>query len=213
MRDNLAVAFVLALLVSATSLLAVGLVAYTIRVKADADGFVTWHKVFYDAAPARYSCTPSGGGHLPVCHAAVQSAPVVHITDDPGGNVAEYYRKYQALNASGSEIHFHGMCASACTMVLFTEFTAIKACADEGAIFGFHKPFQQINGKVMRSKRAVRETRKLWAAWLAALPDRLHAYLQHARVPSAAEGDEQNTMLVLPASLLLPRCPVSVAAQ
>jgi hypothetical protein len=143
----------------------------------------------------------------------IPAAPIVHITDDPGGNVAEYYRKYAALNAAGTEIHYHGMCASACTMVLFSEFTAIKACADEGAIFGFHKPFQEINGKVMRTRRAVRETRKLWAAWLAALPDRLHAYLQHARVPSAAEGDEQNTMLVLPASLLLPRCTNSVASN
>jgi hypothetical protein len=126
--------------------------------------------------------------------------------------VVEYYKKYQALNTAGAEIHFHGLCASACGIVLFSEFTAIKACADEGAIFGFHKPFQEINGKVMRTKRAVRETRKLWAAWLAALPDRLHAYLQHVRVPSAAEGDEQNTMLVVPARFLLPRCSVSEAS-
>jgi hypothetical protein len=149
-------------------------------------------------------------------HAAtepMQSAPVVHITDDPGGNVAEYYRKYQALNASGAEIHFHGLCASSCTIVLFTSFNAIRACADEGAIFGFHKPFAQQNGKVMRTKRAVRETRKLWAAWLEELPNPLRHYLQNARVPSAAEGDEQNTMLMLPASLLLPRCRVEVAAQ
>jgi hypothetical protein len=139
--------------------------------------------------------------------------PIVHVTDDPGGSVSEYYRKYAALNAAGSEIHFHGMCASACTMVLFTEFTAIKACADEGAIFGFHKPFTQMNGKVDRTKSARRATRKLWTAWLAELPLPLRSYLQRVRVPSATEGDEQNTMLVLPASMLLPRCPVSVAAQ
>lgn len=214
MRDNLAVAFVLALLVTATSLLAVGLVAYTIKVHADADGFVTWHKVFdSDGSMPRYSCTPSGGGRFPVCHAAAQPVPIVHITDDPGGNVAVYYRKYQALNASGSEIHFHGMCASSCTIVLFTEFTNIRACADEGAIFGFHKPFSQQNGKIMRSKQAVRETRKLWAAWLEELPNPLRSYLKRVHVPSATEGDEQNTMLILPADLLLPKCPMTVAAQ
>jgi hypothetical protein len=149
-------------------------------------------------------------------HAAtepMQAAPVVHITDDPGGNVAVYYKKYEALSAAGAELHFHGLCASACTMVLFTEFIGIKACADEGAIFGFHKPFAQQNGKVMRTKRAVRETRKLWAAWLEELPNPLRHYLQNARVPSAAEGDEQNTMLMLPASLLLPKCPMTVASQ
>jgi hypothetical protein len=139
--------------------------------------------------------------------------PVVYITDDPGGSVVEYYKKYQALNAAGAEVHFHGLCASACGIVLFQEFTAIRACADEGAIFGFHKPFQERDGKVIRTKSAVRDTRKLWAAWLQALPDRLRAYLQRVHVPSATEGDEQNTMLILPGSLLLPRCPMTVASQ
>ncbi|MBZ9873064.1 hypothetical protein LB542_19645 [Mesorhizobium sp. BR1-1-9] len=139
---------------------------------------------------------------------------VVHITDDPGGSVGEYYRKYKALSDAGTEIHFHGMCASACTMVLFQEFTGIRACADEGAIFGFHKPFQtKADGKVTRTKSARRETRKLWAMWLSALPDPLHRYLQGVRVPSATDGDETNTMLLIPGRILLPRCPVTVAAS
>ena len=138
---------------------------------------------------------------------------VINITNDPGGNVGEYYRKYQSLSDAGTEIHFHGMCASACTMVLFTEFTGIKACADEGAIFAFHKPFAQKGGKVIRSKTAIREARKIWTAWLKALPDRLRLYLQSVRVPSATDGDESNSLLLLPASLLLPKCPMTVAAQ
>jgi hypothetical protein len=141
------------------------------------------------------------------------SRPVVNITNDPGGSVGEYYRKYQALSDAGTDVHIHGICASACSLLLFTRFTGIRACADEGAIFGFHKPFEQHDGKVMRSKRAVRETRKLWVAWLAELPLPLKHYLENVRVPSAAEGDEQNTMLILPASLLLPKCAMTVAAQ
>jgi hypothetical protein len=139
--------------------------------------------------------------------------PVVHITDDPGGSVVEYYKKYQALNTAGAEIHFHGLCASACGIVLFSEFTAIKACADEGAIFGFHKPFQEVEGKINRTKRAVRETRKLWAAWLAELPLPLRHYLQTVRVPSAAEGDEPNVLLLVPGSALMPKCPLTVAGE
>jgi len=149
-------------------------------------------------------------------HASPEPAPspsVIHITDDPGGNVAEYYRKYQALSNAGAEIHFHGICASACTMVLFTEFTGIKACADEGAVFAFHKPFAEKDGKIMRSKKAVRETRKLWTMWLDELPQPLRRYLSNVHVPSAAEGDEQNTLLLLPGNVLLPRCPMTVAAQ
>ncbi|TGR84598.1 hypothetical protein EN866_32855 [Mesorhizobium sp. M2D.F.Ca.ET.223.01.1.1] len=139
--------------------------------------------------------------------------PVVHITDDPGGNVGEYYRKYQALNAAGAEVHFHGLCASACGIILFKEFTAIHACADDGTIFGFHKPFEEHGGKINRSKSAVRDSRKLWTAWLAELPDPLRNYLRSVRVPSAAEGDEPNVMLMLPGKLLLPHCPMTVAAQ
>lgn len=124
-----------------------------------------------------------------------------------------YYQKYQSLNAAGAEIHFHGGCYSSCTLIFLKEFTNIRACADDGAIFGFHKPFQERDGKVVRTKSAVRDTRKLWAAWLQALPDPLRKYLQRVHVPSATEGDETNVMLILPGSVLLPRCPVSVAAQ
>jgi hypothetical protein len=95
----------------------------------------------------------------------------------------------------------------------FTEFTGIRACADEGAIFAFHKPFAENNGKINRSKTARRETRLLWTAWLAALPEPLRKYLQRVHVPSATEGDEQNTLLLIPATALLPRCPTTVAAQ
>jgi hypothetical protein len=147
-------------------------------------------------------------------HAEPAPAPsVIHITDDPGGSVGEYYRKYAALSAAGTEIHFHGICASACTMVLFTSFTGIRACADEGATFAFHKPFQQINGKVIRTKTARRETRKLWKMWLEELSPPLRKYLASVRVPSATEGDEQNVLLLIPAKFLLPKCSVSVAAQ
>lgn len=147
--------------------------------------------------------------------AHAEPAPsVIHITDDPGGNIADYYRKYKALSEVGAEIHYHGICASACTMVLFMEFTGIKACADEGATFAFHKPFaMKPDGKVMRSKSAIRAARKIWVAWLAELPNPLRQYLKRVRVPSAAEGDEQNTLLLLPANLLLPRCKTTVAAQ
>jgi hypothetical protein len=147
-------------------------------------------------------------------HAEPVPAPsVMHITDDPGGSVGEYYRKYAALSAAGTEIHFHGMCASACTMVLFTSFTGIRACADEGAIFAFHKPFEEHDGKVVRTKAAVRETRKLWAMWLEELSPPLRRYLQMVRVPSAAEGDEMNTLLLIPGSALMPKCAVTVATQ
>jgi hypothetical protein len=201
MREHIAVAIWLAFLSVAGSLIALGLIAYTITVHADQDGFVEWHKVFYDqGVPA----TPQ---------APAPAAPIVHVTDDPGGNVGDYYRRYKVLSDSGTEIHFHGLCMSACTMVLFKDFAGIKACADEGATFGFHKPFALKDGKVLRTKRALKETRRLWLAWLEELPDPLRNYLRSARVPSATAGDEPNSLLLLPAKYLLPKCPMSLAAQ
>jgi hypothetical protein len=164
--------------------------------------FVIAMLIFGIWGPAYASVDPHAG-----------SPQVVHVTDDPGGSVGIYYQKYKALSDAGTEIHFHGICASACTIVLFTEFTGIKACADEGAIFAFHKPFSEKDGKVVRSKIAVRETRRLWSMWLEELPPQLRRYLKSVHVPSATEGDEQNTLLLLPASLLLPKCPVTVATQ
>jgi hypothetical protein len=58
MREHLAAAVWLAFMTLATSLLAVGLIGYTVKVKADGDGFVEWHKVFYDAAGSDYSSQP-----------------------------------------------------------------------------------------------------------------------------------------------------------
>lgn len=201
MRDNLAVAIWLAFLSAATALMAVGLVANTITVHTDAEGFVTWHKVFYDAAIPAAPSTPA------------PAAPVVHITDDPGGRVADYYRKYQALNAAGAEVHFHGLCMSACTMILFKEFKDIRACADEGTTFGFHKPFgTSPDGTILRSKAEVKASRIIWKMWLASLPDGLHRYLQRSHVPSVYEGAEQNTLLLIPGKYLMPKCPVAEAS-
>ncbi|RUW04063.1 hypothetical protein [Mesorhizobium sp. M1A.F.Ca.IN.020.04.1.1] len=138
---------------------------------------------------------------------------VIDIQNDGGGSVMTYYKNYKRLSDEGAIIRYRGMCASSCTLVLLKEFTGIKACAaDAGAFFAFHKPFILQDGKVVRTKSAARGARKLWSMWLKSLPDGLHRYLQKAKVPSAAEGDEPNTMLFLPANLLLPKCP-TVAAQ
>lgn len=147
-------------------------------------------------------------------HAEVGPLQIVRITDDPGGSVGDYYRKYKAYSDAGTEIHFHGICASACTMVLFKEFTGIKACADEGVVFAFHKPFgTSPDGSILRSKAEIKASRIIWKMWLASLPDGLHRYLQRSHVPSVYEGAEQNTLLLIPGKYLMPKCPVEVASQ
>jgi hypothetical protein len=98
-------------------------------------------------------------------------------------------------------------------MVLFTEFTGIRACADEGAIFAL----SQAVCREQRQDQSIedRTARNAYAMDCVAggIAEPLRKYLQRVHVPSATEGDEQNTLLLIPATALLPRCPTTVAAQ
>lgn len=141
------------------------------------------------------------------------TAPKVYdVQDDPGGNVGEYYQGYQKLSKEGATIRFHGVCASACTMVLFREFTGIKACADEDAIFAFHKPFQKDDsGKAIQTDDVIQAAREVWTLWLVSFPYDVFNVLKDAPIPSPSEGDSMSDMFVVPAIFFVPQC--EVAAQ
>lgn len=149
-------------------------------------------------------------------HAGVGPAAssVIYIDDDHGGNVGEYYRKYEILAVAGAELHFKNGCYSACTFAIFKEFHNLRLCAESGAVFGFHKPFQMTpDKKVVKTKQARKEAMQIWELQLNSYPDVVAKYLRSVRVPSPTDGDEANVMLLLPADLLMPRCPLTVAAQ
>ena len=61
----------------------------------------------------------------------------VRISNDPGGEVSAYLRKFQAMRASGERLVIDGPCLSACTLL-----TGIvphnRVCVTKRAVLGFH---------------------------------------------------------------------------
>jgi hypothetical protein len=61
----------------------------------------------------------------------------VRVTNDPGGEISSYLRKFQAMKVSGERLVIDGPCLSACT--LFTAFLPRgQVCITRRAILGFH---------------------------------------------------------------------------
>jgi hypothetical protein len=61
----------------------------------------------------------------------------VRVTNDPGGEISAYVRKFQAMRVSGERLIIDGPCLSACT--LFTAFLPRdQVCVTPRAILGFH---------------------------------------------------------------------------
>ncbi len=179
----------LTVMVIAASLMAIGLVCRTIALHPDAMGFIV--------TPAEAAVDP---------HASTPQ--VIDIDNDGGGNVMKYYEHYKELSNQGVTIRIHGYCASACTMILFREYTGIKACvADPDAVFAFHKPYAfDKSHSILKTKTAVRISRELWAMMLVSMPYDAYRLLKDARIPSATEGDSPDDVFVVPAIFFVPRC-------
>lgn len=60
----------------------------------------------------------------------------IRITADPGGSLAVYRSKVEALRYSGEKVVVDGVCNSACTLHL--TLPASQLCVTGRAIFGFH---------------------------------------------------------------------------
>ncbi|MFT3688212.1 hypothetical protein [Paenirhodobacter sp.] len=74
---------------------------------------------------------------LPACAAPVaERQKPVTISNDPGGDIAEYVARRQKLAASGRPVVIRGKCYSSCTILI----TLPNACLDPKAVIGFHQP-------------------------------------------------------------------------
>jgi hypothetical protein len=69
------------------------------------------------------------------------AAAVVRITDDQGGNIGDYYSRYQALRSSKAKVVIDGKCSSACTMILGI-VPPDRICVTKNALLGFHAAWQ-----------------------------------------------------------------------
>jgi hypothetical protein len=65
------------------------------------------------------------------------AAAEVRIAGDPGGEVASYVRKFEAMRASGERVVIDGPCLSACTLLLGI-LPRDHICVTRQAVLGFH---------------------------------------------------------------------------
>jgi hypothetical protein len=69
------------------------------------------------------------------------ASAAVRISDDPGGRIVTYMRKFQLLRESGERVIIDGTCASACTIVLGA-LPRERICITPRARLGFHAAWE-----------------------------------------------------------------------
>ena len=77
-----------------------------------------------------------------VFSSAMQSRSEVLIKNDRGGDVLEYYAKYQSLQSRGERVVVDGDCLSACTLVLGL-LAKDQRCFTSSARLGFHAAWDE----------------------------------------------------------------------
>jgi hypothetical protein len=71
-----------------------------------------------------------------------RSKSEVVVKNDRGGDVLQYYAKYQYLQARGERVVIDGDCLSACTLVLGL-IAKNQRCFTRNARFGFHAAWDE----------------------------------------------------------------------
>jgi hypothetical protein len=69
------------------------------------------------------------------------ASAAMRITDDPGGRIVTYMRKFASLRESGERVIIDGTCASACTIVLGA-VPRERICITPRARLGFHAAWE-----------------------------------------------------------------------
>ena len=104
---------------------------------------------------------------LGICTAAAD----VRITNDPGGEVSAYVRKFQEVRASGERIVIDGPCLSACTL-LTGIIPRDRVCVTSRAVLGFHAAsyFDDTSRSLVPTKEGSRVVMRLYPpaikAWI-----------------------------------------------
>jgi len=72
-----------------------------------------------------------------VAFAPTLGSATVRISEDHGGRIDQYQRRFAALRSSGERVVIDGLCSSACTLVLGA-IPRQRICVTPRAVLGFH---------------------------------------------------------------------------
>jgi hypothetical protein len=90
----------------------------------------------------------------------------ISISNNSGGNIAQFALHMSAINRSGAEVRFAGRCDSACTMYL--GLPQHKVCIAPGAYFRFHMPQARSAQTTNLAKRFLYRKYPEWVrSWIA----------------------------------------------
>jgi hypothetical protein len=78
---------------------------------------------------------PASARDVPVQFTSGRAA--TFITDDPGGIIVQFVKKYSDMRDAGTNVVVDGQCVSACTLLLGI-LRPDKVCATPDAVLGFH---------------------------------------------------------------------------
>jgi hypothetical protein len=111
-------------------------------------------------------------GALAAALVTTVAAAEVRIVSDPGGEVASYIEKFQAMRAAGEHIVIDGPCLSACTLLLGV-FPKDSICVTQRAVLGFHAAsyYDDASRSLVPTREGSRLVMKLYPAeirnWIA----------------------------------------------
>lgn len=140
-------------------------------------------------------------------HAQEVAKPPVEryvIKDDPGGRLDEYYTSITELKKAGKGIRLDGMCASACTMMVFPEF-GLDICTTPNGSLGIHHPFMMSNdNQIGYTIPAVQKAQQVWSeVFYKKYPQWLQKFIDdNGGAPDVYKGSETSDMLKVPFSEL-----------
>lgn len=145
---------------------------------------------------------------------AVQPDRILVIARDFGGKLQERVVLLALMRNETDTIHITGVCASACTLALRTDYN-YDVCVGPNARLGFHKPYMpDKNGNPGTGQDFTERADRTWKEnFLDYFPADLREHLEAQYIPSAAHGDSIVDSYWLEGEELLqfiPRCQITV---
>jgi hypothetical protein len=119
------------------------------------------------------------------------------IEDDGGGVVNEFRAALSYFKKENMAVSISGYCASACTLVLSTDYN-LDVCVNKGMRFGIHKPFfADVLGNVANTIPYIYRSEMMWKEeFFKKYPEWLRTIIdEQGGAPAAIQGDKTNEML------------------
>ncbi|RWI96397.1 MAG: hypothetical protein EOR22_06455 [Mesorhizobium sp.] len=143
------------------------------------------------------------------------SKEIAYLVDgDLGGELLRYQEKAKIIGSA--KIVVDGACLSACTMYLRKDWN-LDICYTQSALFGFHKPYKWLEGRVITGISAITTADASWRSeFFDQMPAGIKAMLTGKQIPEPAAGDPTDRFVYIKARDVrnaVKRCPKDWASR